>query len=69
MMVKSVLKLMAVTVSVLCLSACAVDPYAPSVCTDAGPNSPGWPYCGAGHEPGGPGPTDDRIDPTGRAPQ
>lgn len=47
------------------LSACAIAPGGDSVCTDPGPNNPGWPYC-APAEPGGPGPADDPIDPTGR---
>ena len=38
-----------------------------AVCPDQGPNSPSWPYC-APSEPGGPGPADDPLDPTGRAP-
>ena len=56
------------TASLLTLSACAVDPYAPSVCTEGGPNNPGWPYCGSSTTPGGPGPLDEPIDPTGRRP-
>jgi hypothetical protein len=47
------------------LSACALDPGEDAICTSPGPNSPGWPYC-APADPGGPGPADDPIDPTGR---
>lgn len=47
------------------VSACAMVPGEDPICTDQGPNSPGWPYC-APSDPGGPGPADDPIDPTGR---
>lgn len=47
------------------LSACAMTPGDETTCTDRGPNSPGWPYC-APSDPGGHGPADDPIDPTGR---
>lgn len=50
----------------LATSACALIPEGESVCPDQGPNSGSWPYC-APSEPGGPGPVDDRIDPTGRS--
>jgi hypothetical protein len=46
------------------LGACAIIPEGESTCTGEGPNSPGWPYC-APSDPGGPGPVDDPIDPTG----
>jgi hypothetical protein len=68
-MIKRVLRLATGGALALVLAACAVDPYAPSVCTESGPNSPGWPYCGTAAEPGGPSPTEDRIDPTGREPR
>lgn len=48
------------------LSACAMMPGDETTCTDQGPNAPGWPYC-APSDPGGPGPADDPIDPTGRS--
>ncbi|MGJ3231815.1 MAG: hypothetical protein ACFE0P_08455 [Oceanicaulis sp.] len=47
------------------LSACAVNPTEDAICTDPGPNNPGWPYCGSA-DPGGHQPGDDPIDPTGR---
>lgn len=47
------------------LSACAVMPGEDAVCTEPGPNNPGWPYC-APADPGGHQPGDDPIDPTGR---
>ena len=47
------------------LAGCALAPGQNSVCTEPGPNNPGWPYCTSA-EPGGPGPVDDPIDPTGR---
>lgn len=46
------------------LSACAIFPEGDAICTEGGPNSPDWPYC-APSDPGGPGPADDPIDPTG----
>lgn len=49
----------------LAVSGCAMIPEGDSVCTGQGPNSGSWPYC-APSEPGGPGPADDPIDPTGR---
>ena len=49
------------------LGACAMIPEGDSVCRGQGPNSGSWPYC-APSDPGGPGPTDDPIDPTGRRP-
>lgn len=52
------------TAAALGLSACTIIPEGDSMCTDPGPNSPGWPYC-APSDPGGPGPVDDPIDPTG----
>lgn len=47
------------------VSACAIAPGEDAICTEPGPNSPGWPYC-APAEPGGHTPGDDPIDPTGR---
>ncbi|MFP4518481.1 MAG: hypothetical protein ACLFQ5_03405 [Oceanicaulis sp.] len=47
------------------LSACAINPGEDAICTDPGPNNPGWPYCGPA-DPGGHQPGDDPIDPTGR---
>lgn len=52
-------------VSLAALSACAMDPGEDAICTDPGPNNPGWPYCGQA-DPGGHQPGDDPIDPTGR---
>lgn len=46
------------------LSGCLVIPDGPSTCTEQGPNSGSWPYC-APSDPGGPGPTDDPINPRG----
>lgn len=64
MTVKSTLRFGGLITAALALSACAIIPAGDSICTDGGPNSPGWPYC-APSEPGGPGPVDDPIDPTG----
>ncbi|MFW5661154.1 MAG: hypothetical protein ACOC05_07180 [Oceanicaulis sp.] len=47
------------------LGACAIAPGENAICTDPGPNNPGWPYC-APSDPGGHTPGDDPIDPTGR---
>jgi hypothetical protein len=47
------------------MSGCVLDPGEDAICTSPGPNSPGWPYC-APSDPGGHGPADDPIDPTGR---
>ena len=51
---------------VLAVTGCAMFPEGDSTCTGQGPNSASWPYC-APSEPGGPGPVDDPIDPTGRS--
>lgn len=53
-----------VVAAVLGLGACTIIPEGEAICTGNGPNDPGWPYC-APSEPGGPGPVDDPIDPTG----
>lgn len=52
-------------VALLAVSGCAAFPEGNSTCTGQGPNSGSWPYC-APSDPGGPGPVDDPIDPTGR---
>lgn len=46
------------------LSSCLMIPDGDSTCTDGGPRNADWPYC-APSEPGGPGPADDPIDPSG----
>lgn len=51
--------------ALVALSACAMLPGEETTCTEPGPNNPGWPYC-APADPGGHGPADDPIDPTGR---
>ena len=51
-------------IMVALLSSCLIMPDGDSTCTEGGPNSASWPYC-APAEPGGPGPADDPIDPTG----
>lgn len=66
MTARRILRFCAPAVLALAASGCAMIPEGDSVCPDQGPNSGSWPYC-APSEPGGPGPVDDRIDPTGRA--
>ena len=46
------------------LTACVNLPEGDTVCPGQGPNSDSWPYCGQA-DPGGPGPVDDPIDPSG----
>lgn len=46
------------------LGGCVLIPDDDAVCTDQGPNSGSWPYC-APSDPGGPGPADDPINPSG----
>lgn len=46
------------------LTSCIAFPDGPTTCTEDGPNSGSWPYC-APSEPGGPGPADEPIDPSG----
>lgn len=48
----------------LALSGCLAIPEGETVCPDRGPNTGSWPYCNPA-EPGGPGPVDDPIDPSG----
>jgi hypothetical protein len=65
MSVRRLVSLCASLAVLLVVSGCAMIPEGDSVCTDQGPNSGSWPYC-APSEPGGPGPVDAPIDPTGR---
>ena len=62
--VKHIARAGVLLIAVLGLGACSIIPAGESTCTDGGPNTPGWPYC-APADPGGPGPVDDPIDPTG----
>ncbi|TGY88964.1 hypothetical protein E5163_07465 [Marinicauda algicola] len=48
----------------LALAGCINIPEGETTCPGQGPNSASWPYCNPA-EPGGPGPVDDPIDPTG----
>ena len=46
------------------LSGCVLIPDDDAICDEDSPNTGSWPYC-APAEPGGPGPVDDPIDPSG----
>jgi len=46
------------------LAGCINNPGGDTVCPDQGARSANWPYCSPSN-PGGPGPADDPIDPTG----
>lgn len=48
----------------LALAGCVNFPEGDTTCPGQGPNSPSWPYCNPA-DPGGPGPVDDPIDPSG----
>lgn len=48
----------------LALGGCLMIPEGDTVCPGQGPNSGSWPYCNPA-EPGGPGPADDPINPSG----
>ena len=65
MTIRRFIRAVAPLIVLVALSGCAAFPSGDSTCTGQGPNSASWPYC-APSEPGGPGPVDDPIDPTGR---
>ena len=65
MTIRRFIRAVAPLIVLVALSGRAAFPSGDSTCTGQGPNSASWPYC-APSEPGGPGPVDDPIDPTGR---
>ena len=65
MTIRRFVRLAAPVAAAFTLIGCAAFPEGDSTCTGQGPNSGSWPYC-APSEPGGPGPVDAPIDPTGR---